>query len=133
LFDNLFNSVENDLIKKVSDFDPARLHTYEIDQFILRYELGLVDPELDDFLGTLTHLHLTFDRQSVKPGDAASLIRLFWLLQHESLGNNYHHKFLAFFKESLFENYSKIWHLHKNYTADLEQKRLLNRFYSLEL
>ncbi|MBS6928313.1 MAG: DNA phosphorothioation-dependent restriction protein DptF [Finegoldia magna] len=133
LFDNLFNSVENDLIKKISDFDPARLHTYEIDQFILRYELGLVDPELDDFLDTLTHLHLTFDRQSVKPGDAASLIRLFWLLQHESLGNNYHHKFLAFFKESLFEHYSDIWHLHKNYTADLEQKRLLNRFYSFEL
>ncbi|CAI1655512.1 DNA phosphorothioation-dependent restriction protein DptF [Serratia ficaria] len=133
LFDNFFNSVENDLIKNVSDFDPARLHTYEIDQFILRYELGLVDPELDDFLGTLTHLHLTFDRQSAKPGDAASLIRLFWLLQHESLGNNYHHKFLAFFKESLFEHYSEIWHLHKNYTADLEQKRSLNRFYSFEL
>uniref|UniRef100_UPI000CFA9C2B DNA phosphorothioation-dependent restriction protein DptF n=1 Tax=Cronobacter sakazakii TaxID=28141 RepID=UPI000CFA9C2B len=133
LFDNLFNSFENDLIKKISDFDPARLHTYEIDQFILRYELGLVDPELDAFLGTLKQLHLTFDRQSVKPGDAASLIRLFWLLQHESLGNNYHHKFLAFFKESLFEHYSEIWHLHKNYTADLEQKRLLNRFYSLEL
>ncbi|WP_038859668.1 DNA phosphorothioation-dependent restriction protein DptF [Cronobacter sakazakii] len=133
LFDNLFNSFENDLYKKISDFDPARLHTYEIDQFILRYELGLVDPELDAFLGTLKQLHLTFDRQSVKPGDAASLIRLFWLLQHESLGNNYHHKFLAFFKESLFEHYSEIWHLHKNYTADLEQKRLLNRFYSLEL
>ncbi|MCV4593116.1 DNA phosphorothioation-dependent restriction protein DptF, partial [Escherichia coli] len=44
LFDNLFTGAENDLIKKVSDFDPARLHTYEIDQFILRYELGLVDP-----------------------------------------------------------------------------------------
>lgn len=133
LFDNLFTGVENDLIKKISDFDPARLHTYELDQFILRYELGLVDPELDDFLATLTHLHLTFDRQSVKQGDAASLIRLFWLLQNESLGNNYHHKFLAFFKESLFEHYSEIWHLHKNYTADLEQKRLLNRFYSFEL
>ena len=67
LFDNLFNGAENDLIKKVSDFDPARLHTYEIDQFILRYELGLVDPELDDFLSTLAKLHLTFDRQCVKP------------------------------------------------------------------
>lgn len=133
LFDNLFNGTENDLIKKVSDFDPARLHTYELDQFILRYELGLIDSELDDFLATLEHLHITFDRKCVKAGDAASLIRLFWLLQHESLGNNYHQKFLAFFKESLFERYSEIWHLHKNYTADLEQKRLLNRFYSFEL
>ncbi|EPO4407323.1 DNA phosphorothioation-dependent restriction protein DptF [Escherichia coli] len=133
LFDNLFTGAENDLIKKVSDFDPARLHTYEIDQFILRYELGLVDPELDEFLTALAPLHVRFDRQCVNPGDAASLIRLFWLLQDESLGNNYHQKFSVFFNESLFEHYSEIWHLHKNYTADSEQKKVLNRFYTSEL
>ncbi|MCT6066279.1 DNA phosphorothioation-dependent restriction protein DptF [Escherichia coli] len=133
LFDNLFTGAENDLIKKISDFDPARLHTYEIDQFILRYELGLVDPELDDFLAALAALHIRFDRQCVNPGDAASLIRLFWLLQDESLGNNYHQKFSVFFNESLFEHYSEIWHLHKNYTADSEQKKALNRFYTSEL
>ena len=133
LFDNLFTGAENDLIKKVSDFDPARLHTYEIDQFILRYELGLVDPELDEFLAALAPLHVRFDRQCVNPGDAASLIRLFWLLQDESLGNNYHQKFSVFFNESLFEHYSEIWHLHKNYTADSEQKKALNRFYTSEL
>lgn len=133
LFDNLFTGVENDLIKKVSDFDPARLHTYELDQFILRYELGLVDADLDDFLAALEPLHIKFDRQCVKPGDATSLIRLFWLLQHESLGNDYHRRFSAFFNESLFERYSEIWHLHRNYTADPEQKRSLNRFYAFEL
>ncbi|ASX04536.1 DNA phosphorothioation-dependent restriction protein DptF [Escherichia coli] len=133
LFDNLFTGAENDLIKKISDFDPARLHTYEIDQFILRYELGLVDPELGDFLAALAPLHIRFDRQCVNPGDAASLIRLFWLLQDESLGNNYHQKFSVFFNESLFEHYSEIWHLHKNYTADSEQKKALNRFYTSEL
>ncbi len=133
LFDNLFTGAENNLIKKVSDFDPARLHTYEIDQFILRYELGLVDPELDDFLAALAPLHIRFDRQCVNPGDAASLIRLFWLLQDESLGNNYHQKFSVFFNESLFEHYSEIWHLHKNYIADSEQKKALNRFYTSEL
>ncbi|HAI3103615.1 TPA: DNA phosphorothioation-dependent restriction protein DptF [Escherichia coli] len=133
LFDNLFTGAENDLIKKVSDFDPARLHTYEIDQFILLYELGLVDPELDDFLAALAPLHIRFDRQCVNPGDAASLIRLFWLLQDESLGNNYHQKFSVFFNESLFEHYSEIWHLHKNYIADSEQKKALNRFYTSEL
>lgn len=133
LFDNLFTGAENDLIKKVSDFDPARLHTYELDQFVLRYELGLVDADLDDFLASLEPLHIKFDRQSVKPGDATSLIRLFWLLQHESLGNDYHRRFSAFFNESLFERYSEIWHLHRNYTADPEQKRSLNRFYAFEL
>ncbi|WP_048225417.1 DNA phosphorothioation-dependent restriction protein DptF [Enterobacter quasiroggenkampii] len=133
LFDNLFTGAENDLIKKVSDFDPARLHTYELDQFVLRYELGLVDADLDDFLAALEPLHIKFDRQSIKSGDATSLIRLFWLLQYESLGNDYHRKFSAFFNESLFERYSEIWHLHSNYTADPEQKRSLNRFYAFEL
>jgi DNA phosphorothioation-dependent restriction protein DptF len=133
LFDNLFIGAENDLIKKVSDFDPARLHTYELDQLILRYELGLVDADLDVFLASLEPLHIKFDRQCVKPGDATSLIRLFWLLQHESLGNDYHRKFSVIFNESLFERYSEIWHLHRNYTADLEQRRSLNRFYTFEL
>lgn len=133
LFDNLFTGAENDLIKKVSDFDPARLHTYELDQFVLRYELGLVDADLDDFLAALEPLHIKFDRQNVKSGDATSLIRLFWLLQYESLGNDYHRKFSAFFNESLFERYSEIWHLHRNYTADSKQKKSLNRFYAFEL
>lgn len=133
LFDNLFTGTENDLIKKVSDFDPARLHTYELDQFILRYELGLTDPALDDFLETLKQLHINFDRQRVKQDDAVSLIRLFWLLQHESLGNDYHRNFTEFFNESLFERYSQIWHLHKSYTAEPEQKKALRHFYTSEL
>ncbi|MFP1452844.1 DNA phosphorothioation-dependent restriction protein DptF [Escherichia coli] len=54
-------------------------------------------------------------------------------MQDESLGNNYHQKFSVFFNESLFEHYSEIWHLHKNYTADSEQKKALNRFYTSEL
>ena len=133
LFDNLFSIAENELIKKIADFDPARLHTYELDQFILRYELGLTDSELDSFLGALEMLHIKFDRQSAQSGEAASLIRLFWLLQYESLGNDYHQKFSEFFSEALFERYSEIWHMHKNYTANPEQKKLLNRFYAFEL
>ena len=133
LFDNLFTGVENDLVKKVADFDPARIHTYELDQFILRYELGLVDDELDNFLEALDSLHIRFDRNNVKPGDAASLIRLFWILQYESLGNNYHHQFSKFFDESLLERYSDVWHLHKNYTGNSEQRKSLNKFYSAEL
>ncbi|GLX65300.1 hypothetical protein KMU_33420 [Proteus vulgaris] len=133
LFDNLFTTAENALINKISDFDPARLHTYELDQFILRYELGLADSELNDFLTALKSLHINFDRQNVKSSDAISLIRSFWLLQHESLGNNYHRKLSEFFNESLLERYSEIWHMHKNYTASSGQKKILNRFYSTEL
>lgn len=133
LFDNLFKGVENELINKLSEFDPVRIHNYELDQFVLRYELGLIDSELDEFLISLIPLHIRFSRDDIKRGDAASLIRLFWLLKDEDIGNNYHKKFAVFFGEPLLEHYSEIWHLHKNYTGDSEQKKKLNRFYSFEL
>ncbi|WP_449632390.1 DNA phosphorothioation-dependent restriction protein DptF [Rahnella aceris] len=133
LFDNLFEGEENELIKKIAEFDPARLHTHELDQFILSYELGLVDPSLDDFLAAPEFQHIHFDRKCIEQGSAASLIRLFWLLRHESLGIDYHRKFSTFFDESMLENYAQIWHLHKKYTADPEQKKALHRFYSTEL
>ncbi|MDB6373935.1 DNA phosphorothioation-dependent restriction protein DptF [Photorhabdus bodei] len=130
LFDNLFSSEENELVKKIAEFDPARLHTHKLDQFILCYELGLNDPDLDEFLATLAQQHIYFERHNK---NAASLIRLFWLLRNESLGNNYHQKFSLFFNEKLFERYAQIWYLHKSYTADVEQKKTLHRFYISEL
>lgn len=133
LFDNLFEGEENELVRKIAEFDPASLHTHDLDQFILRYELGLTGSSLDDFLAALRLQHIDFDRRDTKKGEASSLIRLFWLLRHESLGNDYHQQFADFFSESLLEHYAQIWHLHKNYTADSEQKKLLNRFYASEL
>lgn len=133
LFDNLFEGEENELVKKIVEFDPARWHTHELDQFILSYELGLADSQLDDFLSAPELKYINFDRQYIKQGSAASLIRLFWLLRHESVGNNYHRKFSTLFNESLLESYAQIWHLHKDYTADPEQKKILHRFYSTDL
>lgn len=133
LFDNLFVGVENELVTKIAEFDPARLHTHELDQFILRYEIGLVDSSLDGFLKALKVQNIHFERENAKPGDATSLIRLFWLLRYESLGNDYHSQFSNFFNEGLFERYVQIWHLHKNYTGQPEQRRSLQRFYATEL
>ncbi|WP_237388157.1 DNA phosphorothioation-dependent restriction protein DptF [Xenorhabdus sp. Sc-CR9] len=133
LFDNLFIGEENELVQRIADFDPASLHTYELDQFVLRYELGLLDPELDEFLAVLAQQHIFFDRNQAKPGDAASLIRLFSLLQSDDFGNKYHQKFKQFFQETLLEKYADIWHLHANYTGGHAQKMELRRFYSLEL
>ncbi|RAW99268.1 MULTISPECIES: DNA phosphorothioation-dependent restriction protein DptF [unclassified Photorhabdus] len=130
LFDNLFSSEENELVKKISGFDPVRLHTHELDQFILRYELGLNDPDLDEFLTVLAQQHIYFERHNA---NASSLIRLFWLFRNESLGNNYHQQFNLFFDEKSFERYAQIWHLHRNYTAEAEQKKTLHRFYASEL
>ncbi|MDE9448347.1 DNA phosphorothioation-dependent restriction protein DptF, partial [Xenorhabdus bovienii] len=106
LFDNLFIGEENELVQRIADFDPASLHTYELDQFVLRYELGLLDPELDEFLAVLAQQHIFFDRNQAKPGDAASLIRLFSLLQSDDFGNKYHQKFKQFFQETLLEKYA---------------------------
>ncbi|KMJ46480.1 DNA phosphorothioation-dependent restriction protein DptF [Xenorhabdus khoisanae] len=130
LFDNLFVGEENELVQRMADFDPASLHTYELDQFILRYELGLPDSDLDEFLKALAQEHIYFDRHEVKQGDAASLIRLFCLLQADDFGNNYYQKFVLFFQENLLEKYSDIWHLHANYTGEHAQKMELRRFYS---
>ncbi|MDE9549669.1 DNA phosphorothioation-dependent restriction protein DptF, partial [Xenorhabdus bovienii] len=77
--------------------------------------------------------HIFFDRNQAKPGDAASLIRLFSLLQSDDFGNKYHQKFKQFFQETLLEKYADIWHLHANYTGGHVQKMELRRFYSLEL
>ncbi|WP_340620828.1 DNA phosphorothioation-dependent restriction protein DptF [Xenorhabdus siamensis] len=133
LFDNLFIGEENELVQRIADFDPASLHTYELDQFVLRYELGLADSELDDFLKELAKKYIYFERSQAKPGDAASLIRLFSLLRADEFGNNYHRKFESFFQETLLEKYACIWHLHANYTGDRIQKMELRRFYSSEL
>ncbi|MDE9432682.1 DNA phosphorothioation-dependent restriction protein DptF [Xenorhabdus bovienii] len=133
LFDNLFVGEENELVQRIADFDPASLHTYELDQFVLRYELGLLDPKLDEFLVTLSQQHIHFDRHQAKQGDAASLIRLFSLLRADDFGNNYQQKFVPIFQETLLEKYAHIWHLHANYTGDHAQKMELRRFYSLEL
>ncbi|AWH88210.1 DNA phosphorothioation-dependent restriction protein DptF [Limnobaculum parvum] len=133
LFDNLFVGEENELVRKISGFDPARIHTQELDQFILSYELGLPDSELEDFLVMLKQRHIEFNRQQPHQAHASSLIRLFFLLRAESLGNNYHQRFARYFDETLLERYAQIWHLHMNYTGNTEQKKSLRRFYVTEL
>jgi len=132
LFDNLYLGGENELVQRLVDFDPARIHTQALDQFVLRYELNLPDIELETFLEGLAGVYILFDRQDIKVGDAASLIRLFSLIRHEALGNDYHHKYRNEFDESLLRNYADIWTLHKQYDGSTEDKFALRRFYISE-
>lgn len=133
LFDNLYLGGENELVQRLVDFDPARIHTQALDQFVLRYELNLPDIELEAFLEGLAGVYILFNRQDIKVGDAASLIRLFSLIRHETLGNDYHHKYRNEFDESLLINYADIWALHKQYEGSTEDKVALRRFYISEL
>lgn len=129
LYDNLYGGSDNELVQRMAEFDPARKHTKKIDQFILRYELALPEPSLDEFIKELAKKHIWFDRESPKEGDAASLIRLFALLRSEAVGNNYHHEFRSEFNESLLDEYASVWALHKGFDGTNLLKVKLRNFY----
>lgn len=131
--DNLFGTSDNELIQRMGDFDPAILHTKALDQFVLRYELELPDPSLSDFLACLRENGLMVEVQGVVEGGAATLIRLFYMLQNYSIGNNFHFQFRDDFEETLLGEYAKVWLLHNDYDGSNESKLALRPFYVNEL
>jgi len=131
--DNLFGTSDNELIQRMGDFDPAILHTRALDQFVLRYELELPNPELATFMDSLQEKGLIIKPTGVADGGAATLIRLFYLLRDFSIGNNFHHHFRDDFNEALLEEYAKVWLLHNEYDGSGETKLALRRFYGNEL
>lgn len=133
LFDNLFMGQDSDLNLRIAEFDPALLHTQILDQFVLRYELCLPDPALDEFLVSLNEIGIIFNKPRSTPGQAASLLRLFYLLKNTNLGNNYHHNFKCEFEEQLLEYYANVWLQHSNYNGDNKLQSELRNFYSNEL
>lgn len=130
LFDNLYMAGANELIERTAEFDPALLRTKKLDDFILRYELGLPDPELEVFVAKLSNLNIYFNRATPEPGDAVSLIRLFSLLRDENIANNYHRQFLAEFADTTLLEYSKIWNLHSNYDGAASDKIAIRKYYT---
>lgn len=133
IFDNMFCGIDNDLINRLRDFDPAIKHSQALDQFVLRYELNLPDAELHEFLQTLDYRGITFNKTPTVDGNAASLIRAFYLLQGESLGNDYHLKFSKDFDESLLSEFASVWQQHNQYNGNNELKLLLRQYYKNEL
>lgn len=131
--DNLFGGGDNELIQKMEDLDPALLHTQAIDQFVLRYELELPNPELASFIGSLQEQGLYGETVDVTDGSAATLVRLFYLLRNISIGNNFHHQFRNDFEETLLNEYAKVWMLHAHYDGSNETKMALRPFYGNEL
>lgn len=127
LFDNLFSGGDNELAARIAAFDPALLRTRELDQLALRYELGLPEPERDDFLSELAtwNIHFDADRQA----RAASLVRLLYILQHEPLGNNYHHRFAAEFTDRVMVDYADVWKMHAQFDGSNEARTALQRLY----
>jgi DNA phosphorothioation-dependent restriction protein DptF len=126
LSENLFACSESEIVSKIEDFDPALLRTKLIDQFVLSHKLSIEDPEFEQFKLDLKENSFTFDFRRLRSPE--SNIRLFYLLQHESIGNNYHHRFKADFNDSLLDKYATIWRLHRS-PDQSEAKQEIKQFY----
>lgn len=129
LFDNLFLGKDNELIQRVADFDPALIHTHAIDQFVLKYELNILDIELDLFMEELSTLGIVFSAPQQTLGQAASLIRLFYIMKNCNLGNNYHKQFRIDFEDRLLDHYASVWLQHSQYFGSSEKQQELREFY----
>jgi DNA phosphorothioation-dependent restriction protein DptF len=133
LADNLFGGSDNELVQRMNDFDPTLLHTRALDEFVLRYKLELPNRELTDFIEHLRANRLISDPAEGSSYEAVTLIRLFYLLRHFSIGNDFHHRFRQDFREESLEEFSQVWSLHAAYDGSNESKGVLRKFYSNEL
>lgn len=133
IFDNLFLTKGSELSQRISEFDPALIHTQNLDQFVLRYELNLPDAELEAFIVELEALGIVFNAPRQTSGQAASMIRLFYLLKDYNFGNNYHHQFKIDFEERLLDHYASVWLHHSQYLDDHQIPHELQNFYANEL
>ncbi|MEX1216723.1 DNA phosphorothioation-dependent restriction protein DptF [Saccharospirillum sp.] len=124
LSENLFTCNESEIVAKIADFDPALLRTKQLDQFILSYKLGIEEDAFEEFKVTLKDLG--FDLRRFRSPE--SMIRLFYLLQYEDIGNNYHHRFRIDFSDTLLDKYATIWRLHRA-PETAEAKQELRVFY----
>jgi DNA phosphorothioation-dependent restriction protein DptF len=128
LFDNLFSGGDNELAARIAAFDPALLRTRELDQLVLRYELGLPEPEREAYLAELATLHIRFD--TAQQRSAASLVRLLYVLQREPVGNNYHHRFADEFTDQVMVDYAAVWNMHAQFDGGTDAKTVMKKFYT---
>lgn len=133
IFDNLYVGNDNELVNRLSEFDPIRIRTKDLDQLVLKYELSLPDESLNKFLDSMAEQGFYLERNNIKQGSASSLIRFFCLIRNENFGNNYHHQYKNIYDEELLENYSNVWRLHSEFDNSPEKRKELRKFYVGEL
>lgn len=124
LFDNLFSGGDNELLENIHGFDPAILHTRRIDEFMLHFGLGIEDKRFKEFENKIQSIGIY---GLLTPN---SYIRLYYILKdEEDFGGTYVEYFKKEFDESLVEQYSNAWLLHKNFDASGKQKKEINKIY----
>jgi len=124
LFDNLFSGGDNELSNKIVDFDPAHIRTKQLDRFILANDLGLPDSEFESFKESLSAI-------GINPlSNSYSYLRLFYVIQGASVGNDFHKTFVADFNDTLIDAYIRIFQLHRDYDETPEHRTKLKDFYN---
>ena len=123
LQNNLFDHCDNELVSKISEFDPANLRSKLIDDFVLSRSLKLPDINFEKFKSDIQELGI------IKEQTPQSYLRLFYLMRNSVFSNDYHKKFKEDFNEELINNYSTIWHLHSMYDATSDKKIKIKAFY----
>ena len=123
LFDVLFEDSENELLRYMSQFDPAQVHSYELDQFKLQFNLKLLKPS-----------YQTFVDQSMKWGidgfnSGDSVLRFMLLMQNDDGVSSEIKYLIAQASQSVVMDYVKTWFLHKTYSDDASNRQSLNTFY----
>lgn len=124
LFDNLFSGGDNELLQHIKTFDPSKLHTRCIDEFVLQYGLGVTGDDFELLKNQLKPLGV-YELKS-----AASCLRLAYILRNDdSMSSGFIDSFKADFNNVLVDQYASIWLLHKNFDGSGKQKKELNLFY----
>jgi DNA phosphorothioation-dependent restriction protein DptF len=125
LFDNLFLTNNNELSERVMSFDPALIRAEKIDKLVLTLKLNIEEPKFTEFKDQLKGIGVT------SLNNAASYIRLFYILREASFGNNYHHEYSNEFTNNILFDYSKVLLAHQNYTdeSNEDEQSIINDFY----
>ncbi|BFM06089.1 DNA phosphorothioation-dependent restriction protein DptF [Halioxenophilus aromaticivorans] len=120
LYDNLFSSASGGLGESFSNLDPCQRRSQRIDEFIVQRSLDIDDEVFEKFKA---EYQSRYGAVEMSPN---CWIRVFYLLRDVDFENNYHKQFSADFEITIFEDYIKIWQLHR---PPLDKRKLRN-FYN---
>lgn len=121
---NVFTPFDNDLSKKVCLFDPRRFDNNELDDFILRFSLGLLSDPVKEQINQLVDVY--GDLKSAK-----EIILLFYFVQDEMIGSDLYRMLNGSMNSNILSTYLEFYHLMRLKELNNEQKdRLEDIVYS---
>lgn len=124
LFDVLFTESESELLRQMNRFDPSQMHSYEIDQFKLQFNLNILNPEIKLFIDSCQKNWGVFAFNS-----ADSVLRFMLMIQSDKDVSTDVKNIISPANQSVILDYKKIWRMHKNYSEGGSSKQELNIFY----